>query len=207
MADKNPIGHSVKGSNGRDVHTLRLERQQGEEGRDGKGSMKDTHPEKQRRSWISDELKIQFAKIWNCLILWLVVSKIVQFITNNNLLLFLCNTNRKICRRWHCQLCYKLCVYEFGRKSLCLCCKSAILFFPLIYESGSLLNCSFHWYSSHQPLFESACLGNFLSMLYICDQNLESDGTNVQLLLPSSPWKVQQNVFLWSFSCFFFCSC
>lgn len=43
MLDKNPIGHSVKGSNGRDVHMVRpvVEKH----GRDGKGKMKDTRRE------------------------------------------------------------------------------------------------------------------------------------------------------------------
>lgn len=40
MADKNPIGHGVEGSNGRDVRTLR--QGLGEQGGDGKGDTKDT---------------------------------------------------------------------------------------------------------------------------------------------------------------------
>lgn len=62
MADKNPIGHSVKGSNGRDVRTLRQ----------GLGNRAGTA----RVTWRTREESDQFQKIW---IVFTVASDIVLF--------------------------------------------------------------------------------------------------------------------------------
>lgn len=55
MADKNPIGHSVKGSNGRDVHMVRpaVERVgQGREGQDGRTCTEKRGSTQQSERWL-----------------------------------------------------------------------------------------------------------------------------------------------------------